>query len=205
MEAFFLPKIYITYNKESAWGFIFLVYIEYVSYALCMSRFFILLMCVFISVSVTAETVYKTTNPDGSVEFSDKDTKDSEEIKVREPTIIPALRLPRLNNRNKKAKVITFEVTIIQPANDSTIIGNNKINVVVSVSPDLPKSHKFRYQLGKQSVDSRKHSVSLDNVIRGTHTLSVSVINSKGEVVSSGASSIFHMKHFFKKSKPKAP
>ena len=167
-----------------------------------MNKYILVLICLLLSVSAIAETVYKKTNPDGSVEFSDIDSKDSEEIKIRKPIIIPAPRLPAVSSHQK---AINYEVTIIEPVNDSTIIGNNKIKVVVSVSPALPKSHKFRYQLGKQSVDSRNHSVSLDNVIRGTHTLSVSVINSKGEVVGSGTASVFHMKRFFKKPKPKAP
>jgi len=182
--------------------FDFLVYIESVSYALRMNKFIFSLICLFLSVSIAAETVYKTTNPDGSVEFSDEKKKDSEEVKIRKTTTFSAPRLPALKAPAKKTKLIHYEVIIIEPVNDTTIIGNNEIEVSVSVSPALPTSHKFRYQLGKQTLDSRSTTVSLDNVIRGTHTLRVSVINFKGEVVSAGASSTFHMKRHFKKPSP---
>ena len=162
-------------------------------------------MCLFISASITAETVYKKTNPDGSVIFTDQPSTDTEEVKIRKPTTFSPLRLPSVRSPNKKTKPVSYAVTIIEPSNDSTIIGTTSINVSVTVSPDLPERHKFRYQLGSQVVDSHSTAVSLDNVVRGTHVLNVSVINSKGEVVSSGSSVTFHQKRFFKKAvKPKA-
>jgi len=170
-----------------------------------MNKFILTLICLFLSVSVAAETVYKTTNPDGSVEFTDKNLKDSEEVKIRKTTTFSAPRLPALEPPAKKPKLIHYEVTIIEPVNDTTIIGNNEIKVSVSVSPSLPTSYKFRYQLGEQTLDSNSDSVSLDNIIRGTHTLRVSVINSEGKAVSAGASITFHMKRHFKKPPQKTP
>jgi len=166
-----------------------------------MNKFILTLVCLFLSVSVAAETVYKTTNPDGSVEFTDKNSKDSEEVKIRKPSTFSAPRLPAFQS-TKKPKSINYEVVIIEPVNEATIIGNNKIKVSVSVSPALPTSYKFRYQLGQQTLDSDSDSVSLDNVIRGKHTIRVSVINSKNEVVSTGASITFYMKRHFKKTPP---
>lgn len=169
-----------------------------------MKKLIFLVVCLFISASLTAETVYKKTNPDGSVIFTDQPSADTEEVKIRKPTTFSPLRLPSLRSPNKKAKPINYVVTIIEPINDSTIIGSTSINVTVSVTPDLVQSHQFRYQLGKQTLDSHSTAVSLDNVIRGTHVLKVSVINREGEVVSSGSSITFHQKRFFKKPvKPK--
>lgn len=181
-----------------------IVYIRTVGYAVIMSRFILSLICLFISVSVAAETVYKKVNPDGSVEFTDLPSTDSEEVKVRKPTTYSPSSLPSINLPAKKAKPIDYEITIIEPANNATIIGASKINATVSISPNLTGSHKIRYELGSHSIDSQKTSVSLNDVVRGTHVLSVSVINSKGEIVGAGASVTFHMKRFFKKTvKPK--
>ena len=169
-----------------------------------MKKLIFLVVCLFISVSITAETVYKKTNPDGSVVFTDQPSTDTEEVKIRKPTTFSPLSLPSLRSPDKKVKPINYVVTIIEPSNDSTIIGTTSINVSVTVNPELPHSHQFRYQLGKQTLDSHSTAVSLDNVIRGTHVLNVSVINNKGEVVSSGSSVTFHQKRFFKKAvKPK--
>jgi len=126
-------------------------------------------------------------------------------VKIRKTTTFSAPRLPALEPPAKKPKLIHYEVTIIEPVNDTTIIGNNEIKVSVSVSPSLPTSYKFRYQLGEQTLDSNSDSVSLDNIIRGTHTLRVSVINSEGKAVSAGASITFHMKRHFKKPPQKTP
>ncbi len=196
--------------QELAPSSIILVYIVHVGYAVDMSKITLTLICLFLSVSLAAETVYKKTNPDGDVEFTDIPSTGSEKIKIRKPTTFSAPRLPALEPPAKKPKLIDYEVIIIEPVNDTTIIGNNEIKVSVSVSPVLPTSYKFRYQLGEQTLDSDSDSVSLDNIIRGTHTLRVSVINSKGEVVSAGASITFHMKRHFKRppapvKKPKVP
>ena len=177
-----------------------------------MNKSILVLSCFLLSVSVTAETVYKKTNPDGSIEFSDTSSKDSEEVKIRKPIIIPAPRLPALSSPDpdQKAKTNSYEVNIIEPVNDTTIIGSVEIKVLVSVSPKLFSGHQFRYQLGDQSIDTHSNSVSFKNVARGTHIVRVSVIDQKGERVSEGASQTFHLKHFFKKPttvkpKPKTP
>ena len=67
-----------------------------------MTRLLISLICVLFTVSVTAETVYKKTNPDGSVTFTDQRSPDSEEVKIRKPTSFAPLRLPALNLPTKK-------------------------------------------------------------------------------------------------------
>ena len=170
-----------------------------------MYKYFLFLFCFIISFSVTAETVYKTTNPDGSVEFSDVDSKDSEEVKIRKPITIPGLRLPVPESPKTKEKAINYEVTIIEPANEATIIGGYEIKVSVSVSPKLFSGHQFRYQLGSQTLDTHSNSARFEDIARGTHIVHVSVIDQKGEQVSAGASRTFHLKRFFKKTKPKTP
>ena len=178
-----------------------------------MRKLLVLLFCAFISISVIAETVYKKTNPDGSVVFTDQISTDSEEIKVRKPTSFSPPRLPRLDLPTKKLKpVFNYELAISKPANDSTIVNSTDVVVSVSVQPALKSAygHKLRYQLGAQSVTSQKASMTFKNVDRGSHSISVSVVDSNGEVVSPAASVQFHMKRFFKKSvvpkpKPKVP
>jgi len=172
-----------------------------------MKKFILILISLFLSVSIAAETVYKTTNPDGSVEFTDKNLKDSEEIKIRKTTTFSAPRLPRVSP--KKPESTNYNVIIIEPTNDTTIIGNVtdfKVKVSVSVSPSLPSDLQFRYQIGDQFIDSRSSTVSFENVVRGTHVLRVSVINFEDEVVSTGASTTFHLKlHFIKTPPPSLP
>lgn len=179
-----------------------LVYIEPVSYALNMNKFILPLIFIFLSISVTAETVYKKTNPDGSVVFTDQPSTDSEEVKVRKPTTFSAPRLPALTLPTKKLKPgFNYELSISKPVNDSTILNTSDVVVTVSVQPTLRSAygHKIRYKLGIQSLTSDKMSVIFKNVDRGSHNIYVSIVDLKGEVISPVASSQFHLKRFFKK------
>ena len=165
-----------------------------------MNKFNVFLVCLFISVSISAETVYKKNNPDGSVSFTDVPSTDSEEVKIRKTTTFSAPRLPQVSP--KKPESTSYKVIIIEPTDDMTIIGNAsnfEVKVSVSVSPSLPSNLQFRYQIGEQFIDSRSSSVSLENVVRGTHVLRVNVINFENEIVSTGPSITFHLKRHFKK------
>ncbi len=161
----------------------------------------ILIVCLLFSVSVMAETVYKKTNPDGSVTFTDQQSTDSKEVEVREPTSFAPPRLPRLDLPTKKLKPkYNYAVSINKPSNDATILNQPDVTVSVSVSPDVSQyGHQIRYQLSDQSIISRNKSATFSDVPRGTHVITISIVDSSGELVSSGASSTFHMKRFFKK------
>lgn len=190
-----------------------LVYLISISYALYMNKFILPLIFIFLSVSVTAETVYKKINPDGSVVFTDQKSTDSEEVKVRKPTSFSPPRLPALTLPTKKlSPSFNYEISIRKPANDSTILNTSNVVVSVSVQPELKSGsgHRIRYKLGIQSLISDETGVIFKNVDRGTHNIYVSIIDLKGEVVSPVASIQFHMKRFFKKPvvpkpKQKAP
>ncbi len=173
-----------------------------------MLKIILSLICVFISVSVTAETVYKKTNPDGSVVFTDKQSTDSEEVKVRKPTSFSPPRLPALTLPTKKlSPSFNYEISISQPANGSTVLNTSDVIVSVSLQPALKSAygHRIRYKLGIQSLTSDKASVTFKNVERGTHSIYVSIIDLKDEVVSPVASVQFHMKRFFKRPAPPKP
>ena len=175
-----------------------------------MNKFILSLIFAFIAVSVTAETVYKKTNPDGSVTFTDLPSMNSEEVKIRKPTTYSPVGLPNLNLPTKKLKPsFNYELTISQPINDSTITNQTDISVSAVIQPALKTGygHQVRFQLSDQSITSHSASVTFKNISRGTHNISVSVVDRNGSVVSPVASSVFHLKRFFKKPvvvKPKA-
>lgn len=171
-----------------------------------MSKFIFTVVCVLISVSVAAETVYKKKNPDGSVEFSDQGSIDSEEVKIRKPTTYSPPPLPRLTLPTKKLKpTFNYAVTINQPANNEVIIGQTDVTVSVSIQPKLNTNfgHQIRYQLGGKSIVSLSIYEIFKDVYRGTHTLSVSIVDLNGENVSPVVSRTIHMKRFFIKPEPK--
>lgn len=173
-----------------------------------MNKFNLFLFCLFISVSATGETVYKNTNPDGSVTFTDQPSTESEEVKIRKPTTYKPVRLPSLNLPTKKlSPTFNYSITIEKPAMDTVITDNSDVVVSVSVSPQLKKTygHQLRYNLGGDSKQSEKLSITFKNISRGTHSLRVVIVDRAGKVVSPVASSTFHMKRFFKKPAKPAP
>ena len=177
-----------------------------------MNKFILLLSCLCLSVSLSAETVYKKTNPDGSVEFTDINSSDSKEIKVREPTTYKAPRLPSLRPVHKRQpRKVNYALSITQPSNDVIITGQLNVTVTVSLQPGLRTGygHRIQYQVAGQSRLSTQLTEAFTNVSRGSHVVSVSVVDGNSEVVSPVATSAFHMKRFFKKKvvkpKPKPP
>lgn len=155
-----------------------------------------------------AETVYKKTNPDGEVEFTDKPSTGSEKIKIRKPSTYSPASLPSLNLPTKKLSPdFNYSLTINQPANDSTIVNQTEVQVSISVQPALlsGQGHQIRYSLAGESIVSRNSSETFKNVSRGTHNLTVSVVDADGEVISPVASTTFHVKRFHKKPPAKTP
>lgn len=202
------PLWFICFYLVSFVVIIFLVYVESVGYAVNMPKFILALICVFISISVIAETVYKKTNPDGSVEFTDQNSIGSEEIKIRKPMTYSPPRLPSLNLPTKKlSPTFNYVLIINQPENDMVLVGKINVLVTVSVQPALlsGQGHQIRYELAGQSIVSQNTSETFKNVNRGTHNLTVGIVDKNGEAVSPIASRTFHMKRFFKKPAPPPP
>lgn len=167
-----------------------------------MNKYILSLIFAFIAVSVTAETVYKKTNPDGSVTFTDIPSTNSEEVKIRKPTTYSPVRLPNLNLPSKKLKPsFNYELRITKPVYDSSIINKTDVSVSAVIQPALRTSdgHQVRFQLSDQSITSHSASVTFKNISRGTYNISVSVVDRNGSAVSPVASSIFHLRRFFKK------
>lgn len=167
-----------------------------------MKKFFITLFCLFAVTAAVAETVYKKVNPDGSVEFTDTGSKDSEEVKIREPVTFKPPSLPKLDLPVKKlSPTVSYSLTITKPAEDEVLINLPEVTVSVSLQPALLSGigHKLRFELAGESKVTSSSSVSFSNVPRGAHSIIVSVVDSNGEVVGPIVSRNFHMKQFFKK------
>jgi len=152
-----------------------------------------------------AEEVYKNTRSDGSVEFTDRKSTESQKIKINEPVTYQAPRLPKLELPSKKlSPVFKYSIKILQPTNEANIINSESVLVSIALQPEMKKGygHKILYQLAGKSITSLSSSVVFKEVPRGEHKLLVSIIDEKEEVVSPGASVTFYVKRFFKRPSP---
>jgi len=164
-----------------------------------------ILLFIFSSVTVMAEDVYKNTQSDGSVEFTDRKSTDSQKIKISEPVIYQAPDLPKLGLPGKKSgPEFKYSIKILQPTNATSIINSESVSVSIALQPEMKKGygHKIRYQLAGKSITSLSSSVVFKEIPRGEHKLLVSIIDEKEEVVSPEVSVTFYVKRFFKKPSP---
>ena len=88
-------------------------------------------------------------------------------------------------------------VAIITPAHDAALRNNSgQVQVVVSTTPalDLAAGHQLRLLLDQQPISAGPTTqFTLDNVDRGTHSLSAQIVNAQGELLLQSASSTFHL------------
>lgn len=143
----------------------------------------LLLLGIFICTNATAE-VYKRTNPDGSVTFSDVPTKiDAEPITLPPSSTYSAPPQPRAaaKTQPKKAEMDYVSVSITSPANDTTIRDSaGNITITISVDPALKSEHSTVLIMdGKNVGEGHAGSIQLTNLDRGSHTFIAQVVDNQ--------------------------
>lgn len=153
-----------------------------------------------------AQKVYKTLGPDGEVIYSDKPTAGSKEVTVPaggsyKPVPPPAGFTPyQAPPRTPVKKSVDNSVTITNPSNEQTIrSAPGELSVSVSLASGLGPGQILEYQIdGKTVYSGSKTSLTLNNIYRGTHVLTVRVTDESGGSVTSQPVTFF-MKRPFKK------
>lgn len=154
-----------------------------------------LLFFVFYANHIFAETVYKTVDENGNIIFTDKPSENSEEIKLQELQTIKNPNPPRLTTSPKESTLekesLYKSILITNPADGSGLRSNNgSVSISVSLVPPLRPGHKIIIAMDGNKVSAGSaESVSLQNVERGTHSLTASVIDGNGKKLASISSS----------------
>ena len=166
-------------------------------FALCIS----LMMIAVISVSNAQ--IYKWTDSQGLVHFSDTPHDGAEKLKIPEaqtfsaPTI-PKVKLPEDEDDNKlSAKDHSYKkVAITQPLNEATIWNNNGSALVqVELDPSLAKGDKVQLLFDGSPLGEPQDNLlfQLNGVYRGAHTLAVQVLDENGAVLITSDTITFFM------------
>ena len=144
--------------------------------------------------------VYKQTNPDGSVTFSDVPAKkDAKPIKLPPSSTYSAPPPPR-TERSARPKptetIVSYEsVSITSPSND-TAVRNNAGNLTINfnVKPSLKSGHSYVLLMdGKNVGEGTAGSVQLTNLDRGSHTFIVQVVDANKEMVTQSNAVVVHL------------
>tara|TARA_B100001250_G_scaffold340068_1_gene307616 strand:+ start:381 stop:890 length:510 start_codon:yes stop_codon:yes gene_type:complete len=140
--------------------------------------------------------VYKTVDEDGNIIFTDRPTTNSEEIKLRElkttETVKPSSSSSGSTSRGKNKEDFSYKKIFVSSPADGSAIRSNDGNVTISVNsePPLRSGHQILITMnGKELSKGSGKSVSLTNLDRGTHTVTVSIIDSSSNAIISASSS----------------
>lgn len=86
---------------------------------------------------------------------------------------------------------------IVSPSAEQTVHANDgKVSVAVELDPPLSRGETLRYEVdGKKVGETPSGSITLTNIVRGTHTLTAAIINRQGDVVATAPTVTFHVRH----------
>ena len=150
----------------------------------------------FSYVAVQAETVYKTVDEDGNIIFTDKPSEEAEKIEIQELQTIKnpnpgQFRAPTKKENNKDTEQAMYQaLSIIEPIADEGYRANGgNVSIKLSLQPELRPGHRVIIKMdGNEISNGAALSASVNNVDRGTHTITASVVNSAGKSIISTSS-----------------
>jgi Domain of unknown function (DUF4124) len=136
------------------------------------------------------QQIYKSTDANGNVVYSDQPPADGAEVqRIEVPqtntTPAPAVihRLPT-EPATTEQQAVNYTISIISPTDETTIaMGPGNFSVSASVSPALAGDHSLQLKLdgANRGEPQKQANWQLTNVFRGAHDLSVALVNSAGE------------------------
>ncbi|MGI9277100.1 MAG: DUF4124 domain-containing protein [Endozoicomonas sp.] len=166
----------------------------------------ILIVTIFLAVyaaAVLAE-IYKTTDKDGNVVFTDNPSpsRPSEKVELKPITPLPPAEYvapPSPRNQKPEASDAGYDaLAITSPTNDSVVRNNGNFLVNVRVKPGLQGSHKLRLFVDGEVLAGPQKSKTfpIENMYRGTHRLQVEIVDGKGKSLMQTAS-VIHVQRPF--------
>jgi hypothetical protein len=145
-----------------------------------------------------AQQIYKTVDEDGNVVYTDqKPTEDAEPIPLPELTVVDPVDLgnPSAADSDEREQR-TFELTITSPLADEIIVNTGyRLDVEVGLDQDLPNGFRLVYLVdGEERMTSRSRSVTIEEVMRGPHTVQVELRTADGRPVATSEPVSFFMR-----------
>lgn len=166
-------------------------------------------LVVLVSANAIAQ-VYKHTDEDGNVYYSDrKPFADAKEEKLKPVIVIPAKEYDntssnRRRQEHKKKKVAKeFSNFIIKtPVDGATLSGTGGgVLATVNLAEKLQSNYRIKFYIdGRPQGKVKSHSLLIKDIFRGEHTIYAELIDaSTRRVILTTPKSIFHMKQHSKK------
>ncbi|MBV1879271.1 MAG: DUF4124 domain-containing protein [Pseudomonadales bacterium] len=142
------------------------------------------------------DTIYRSTDKQGNVTYSDMPADLADEITLPEPSIYqstPAQTLQRTRTKSATAKAVSYrQLNILSPLNNTAIRSNNgSLDISFECAPQIRPGHSFQLLIDDQVRQTLKQTgtVGLQNVDRGSHKIQLQIIeDSSGKILYQGPS-----------------
>jgi hypothetical protein len=139
-------------------------------------------------IPVDAAVIYKWTDADGVIHFSDQAVPGAEKIQTSSGSSARSGATPAAPNtaataQPKPAALSFTQFSIVSPTNQETITGNQPVNVNLALEPQLKSNQSLSWTLDGSPLSDQANATSftLEDVPRGTHTIIATVENQSGE------------------------
>jgi membrane carboxypeptidase/penicillin-binding protein PbpC len=147
-----------------------------------------------------AAIVYKWTDADGVVHFSDQPVPGAEKFVTTGSSRIGTVTLGSSGSTAAKPKptpsATSLSLTIDSPGNDQTITGNQPVKVHLALAPDLKPTQAITWYLNGSPLTNQAPDATqftLDDLARGTYTLGATVVDQASGESKSAESVTFYV------------
>jgi len=148
-----------------------------------------------------AQEIYKTVDENGNVVYTDqKPSDDAVPMALPELTVVDPVELGNTQAVNaddaNPARSPQFNLLITNPVQDQTVVNTGYLlDVAVSADRRLPEGARLRYLIdGEERLVTHETNVTIEEVWRGTHQLSVELVGASGQPMGRAGPVTFHMR-----------
>ena len=152
----------------------------------------LLLGSVLLPCTSHATTLYKWTDENGVVHYSDQPHQGAEKIQVAKAQSYkaPPAPAPRITaHSNQQAAAVRYDRVQITSPQDGDVLVNTggRVPVSIDVEPALAPGHQLWLTLDGQRIDGlgTGSDATLSDLDRGTHTLQLQIMDADGAVLAS--------------------
>jgi len=142
-----------------------------------------LLVSVLAAFAVQAGVIYKWTDADGVVHYSDQSVPGAEKIATSSSSLNRAVSGPSQastgNTQPKPGAAATQQLTLLSPAPEQVFFNDETVSVRLDVQPALKPTQAITWHLNGKALEQPPSaaSFSLQGLERGTYVLSAMVVD----------------------------
>ncbi len=144
--------------------------------------------------------IYKSYDTDGNVVFTDVPAENAEKVDLPDITTFKSQPYKPIQSSQPASgnKEVRYDLRLVQPANKETVRDNSgNVPVEIEVKPALRRElghHMLLWLDNQKPIKFTSNRYQLSNIDRGTHTVSVKVVDDEGKALSTTQTNTVYVK-----------